>query len=91
MKTIVIIVKGKVQGVYFRQSTREKAAALEIKGTVSNEPDGSVRIVATGNEVQLQQLVQWCHYGPSSARVTSVQVSESPYEAFNNFSIVRKS
>jgi acylphosphatase len=91
MKTIVIVVKGKVQGVYFRQSTKEKAATLEIKGTVSNEPDGSVRIVATGNEEQLQQLVQWCHYGPSSARVASVQVSESPYEAFPDFSIVRKS
>jgi len=90
MKTIGIAVKGKVQGVYFRQSTRDEALALGITGTVQNEPDGSVSIVATGEEHVLQQLIQWCHRGPLRAKVASVEVKPMPFTPFEAFTVVRK-
>jgi acylphosphatase len=88
-KTITIVVKGKVQGVYFRQSTRDLAEQLQITGNVANQKDGSVLILATGLAVKLQQLVEWCGRGPSGAKVTDVQVTELPLKEFDGFRIVR--
>jgi acylphosphatase len=59
LQTISIIVKGKVQGVYYRQTTQEKAAALGITGMVRNLPDRNVQITATGTKEQLEKLVTW--------------------------------
>lgn len=89
LKTMSILVKGKVQGVFYRQSTKEKAAALEITGTVCNLPDESVAIMATGTQEQLDQLIQWCRQGPPRAVVTSVDVSEQPLQLFTGFKIVK--
>lgn len=83
-----IVVKGKVQGVFFRQSTKEKAKELNVFGSVKNEKDGSVKIVATGIEDNLYKLVEWCKTGPSRAIVTSVEVEEIPLQPFNKFSIL---
>jgi len=87
--TISILVKGKVQGVFFRQSTREKARELELTGEVKNKEDGSVFIIATGGADQLNALAQWCWQGPARARVISVQVENLPLQEFQDFSIVR--
>ncbi len=87
MLTISITVSGKVQGVYYRQSTKETATALGITGEVKNMIDGSVSIVATGTKEQLAKLIAWCWQGPPKARVTGVQVQESDLLKFDRFSI----
>ncbi|MEO5681559.1 MAG: acylphosphatase [Chitinophagaceae bacterium] len=89
LQTISILVKGKVQGVYYRQSTREKALLLGIAGTVCNLPDHSVQIMATGEKEQLDKLRDWCRQGPSRAVVTSVEWQEEALEFFVNFKVLR--
>lgn len=89
VETLQIIVRGMVQGVYFRQSAKEQALALGIKGTVKNADDGSVNIVATGDHSDLQQLIDWCCKGPRLAKVTGVHVEKIPLMSFEDFSIVR--
>jgi acylphosphatase len=87
--TYSIIVSGKVQGVFYRQSTKEKAASLGIGGTVKNEEDGSVRIIATGHKEQLDELVSWCRRGPAKARVEEVVVETIALQQFSSFTITR--
>jgi acylphosphatase len=88
-ETLQIIVKGSVQGVYFRQSTKEKAVSLGIKGTVMNSNDGSVNIIASGEHKNLQKLIDWCCVGPSHAEVSNVHVEKVPYIEFKDFNIIR--
>lgn len=88
-QTYSITVKGKVQGVYYRQSTKEKALELGITGYVKNQPDGSVKILASGTTEQLLQLVFWCKQGPARAEVASVDVETIAPHAFFGFSIER--
>lgn len=84
-----IQVFGKVQGVYYRQSTREKALELGLCGTVQNLQDGSVLIHAEGAEEKIQQLIEWCHKGPIMAKVSEVKVSESTLKNYTSFEIIR--
>lgn len=70
----IIIVKGKVQGVFFRVSTVEKATALGVRGRVENLADGSVKITAGGTAESLKKLIEWCDEGPPRATVESVEV-----------------
>jgi acylphosphatase len=82
------VIRGKVQGVFFRASTVEKAASLNIKGYVKNRNDNSVELDAEGNKEQLEQLLQWCHEGPPAASVESVETTwlDSFYH-YTNFTI----
>jgi acylphosphatase len=89
LQTRQIIVKGKVQGVYFRQRTLETASQLDITGTVRNLGNGDVEIIATGTEQQLQTLIEWCHHGPSRAKVEKIIIDVLPLRSANNFTIVR--
>ena len=89
MQTIKIKIEGEVQGVFFRQSTQEKAVQLGIKGTVRNCDDETVEIVATGTKEQLDQLVAWCRQGPPRANVINVTTQELSLQQFYNFSIIR--
>jgi acylphosphatase len=75
--------------VFYRQSTREKAIRLGIKGTVRNCEDDSVEIIATGTKEQLDQLIAWCWQGPPRAAVENVTIQELSLQQFNNFSIIR--
>lgn len=88
-ETLQIIVRGTVQGVYFRQSTKEQALALGLKGTVKNSHDGSVNIVASGDHGHLQRLIDWCCKGPRNAAVTDVHVEKIPFVQFEDFSILK--
>lgn len=63
---------GRVQGVWFRQSTAEQGNRLGLHGWVRNEDDGSVRGEASGSSEALAMLHQWLHRGPETARVDSV-------------------
>ncbi len=78
-----------MQGVFFRQSTQEKADQLGIKGTVKNSDDDGVEIVATGTREQLDKLVTWCWEGPPKAHVVNVTTQELSLHQFFNFSIIR--
>jgi len=89
MKSVSITVSGKVQGVFYRQSTKEKASELNITGQVSNLENGNVLIIATGPDQQLQQLIEWCKEGPRRAEVRSVDIQEIPLRIFEKFSILR--
>lgn len=89
MFSISITVSGKVQGVYYRQSTKEMAISLGITGQVKNLKDGSVFIIATGIREQLNKLVDWCRQGPSKANVKSLVIEELPFQEFGKFSIER--
>jgi acylphosphatase len=68
---------GRVQGVFYRASTRTEAKRLGLRGWVRNEADGSVRLVAEGSREALDALVRWCHQGPAGARVDHVEATGS--------------
>ena len=89
MKTISITVSGKVQGVFYRQTAKQKADELGIKGLVKNLPDETVYIMATGTELQLEKLREWCREGPRKAVVTGIDVRELPLQEFRGFIIER--
>jgi len=89
LRTISITVEGLVQGVFYRQSTKTKAIDSGITGEIKNKPDGSVHIVATGTEAQLDQFVKWCNKGPEMAIVTKVNVEKIPLQTFKGFNIIR--
>ena len=80
---VEIRVKGRVQGVAFRWYTQRQARGLGVCGWVSNEADGSVRVVAEGERSALEALVDWVSRGPDHARVTGTQTFWS--EAANGF------
>ncbi len=89
MPTISITVSGKVQGVYYRQSAKERAIELSITGTVKNLRDGSVHIIATGTKEQLDELTNWCRKGPVRAVIDTIEVKELSLQLFERFSIER--
>ncbi len=66
------LVSGKVQGVFFRASTRERALDLGVSGRATNLPDGRVEVIADGDAGALDALEAWLHDGPPAARVESV-------------------
>lgn len=84
-----ITISGKVQGVFFRASTKDKAEELGLAGEVRNLADGRVEVLVCGDEVRVQQLVNWCHAGPSRAKVDEVIVNDAPEQRFDGFKIVR--
>ncbi len=69
-------VTGKVQGVYFRHSTRMEAERLHLLGYARNLPDGSVEVAARGAPDAVEELYRWLHRGPRSARVEAVEELE---------------
>jgi acylphosphatase len=80
-------VSGRVQGVFFRASTRDRARQLGLTGQASNLPDGRVEVIASGPEADLAALRRWLRDGPSQARVTSVECEPCAEEAFEGFAI----
>lgn len=78
--TLHIIVKGKVQGVFYRASAKKVARQLGLTGWVRNMPEGTVEIMAQGPAAQLQQFTAWCKEGPAGAKVQEVHAAavESP-------------
>lgn len=74
-------VSGKVQGVYFRHSTRIEAKRLGLRGSIRNLPDGSVEVLAHGAPPAVEALRLWLHRGPALARVEDVGEITPPAEA----------
>lgn len=88
-QTVYLKLTGVVQGVFFRQSTQEKAKELDIYGWVRNCEDGSVEIEAEGDENLLRVFEQWCHRGPSKAIVERVERMEVGFKDYQQFDIKR--
>jgi acylphosphatase len=83
-----VVIEGRVQGVFFRYHTQEKAYELGINGWVKNRRDGRVEAVFEGEKDKVDRMIQWCHRGPSEARVTNVKVDWEDYIGeFKDFSI----
>jgi acylphosphatase len=79
VKRAHVVVRGRVQGVYFRASTDERARSLAVAGWVRNLPDGAVEAVFEGEDERVESLVAWCGRGPSGSRVDDVAVKwEAP-------------
>jgi acylphosphatase len=77
-----------VQGVWFRAHTKSKAEELGITGWVRNLPNGNVEAIFSGNEHDINTMVQWCHQGPSLSSVESVKIKKlSHIENFESFRI----
>ena len=88
MKQIHIFVTGRVQGVFFRQSTRVIAIKNNVNGWVRNLDDGRVEIVAQGQEQDIDNLSNWCKTGPANSRVDEFDSKEeSIAEEFENFEV----
>jgi acylphosphatase len=69
-----VVVRGRVQGVWFRATTAERATSLGLRGRAQNRTDGAVLVHAAGTPDALEALVAWLHRGPPMARVDSVEV-----------------
>ncbi|HVW12931.1 MAG TPA: acylphosphatase [Mucilaginibacter sp.] len=90
MKHLNITVRGHVQGVFFRASTKAVADQLGVKGIARNEPDGSVFIEAEADQMTLDLFLDWCKEGPQHAEVISVNTHESELKNYRNFEVLRK-
>jgi len=88
-KAYEIIVSGVVQGVGFRYFTRQAAQRIGIFGTVINLSSGQVKITAEGTEKQLMDFIDWCHAGPDTATVESLDYKEGRVEGYDAFKIIR--
>ena len=80
-------VTGRVQGVFFRDSTRQVAESLQITGHAINLPDGSVEVLACGDPEALDQLANWLTSGPPLAKVTHVNSETVDWQAMQGFRI----
>ncbi len=88
MKRAHLFIRGRVQGVFFRQSTYEKAIELGVSGWVRNLPDGRVEAVFEGGEEEVNKIIQWVKEGPPIAKVEEVEIKwEKPTGEFDGFQI----
>lgn len=89
MKALHAIIHGRVQGVWFRASTREQAQMLGIAGWARNTPDGAVEVYMQGDSQAVERLLDWCRQGPPGARVDRVEPEEvEPDEEIQGFRII---
>ena len=87
--TVHLVVKGKVQGVFYRVSTKKEAERLKLTGWVKNTSTGDVEIMASGQEEALDEFILWCKQGPPRARVTEVVIVQREECTFSGFVIER--
>ena len=80
-------VTGRVQGVFFRDSTRERALKLGLTGSARNMPDGSVEVLACGRQDALERLAAWLQSGPPMASVANVESTDVEHVSFRKFTI----
>ena len=82
-----VVVRGNVQGVFFRDSCRREASSRGVSGWVTNRPDGAVEAVFEGDADAVQALVDWCAQGPRGAHVASVDETTEEPEGLSGFEI----
>ncbi|MZG30021.1 MAG: acylphosphatase [Nitrospinae bacterium] len=87
LTSVHLIVRGLVQGVWFRAGTREQALKLGLCGWAKNCPDGTVEIHAEGEKESLEKLIEWCRTGPSAAEVSSLDIEWVEPQGLTTFEI----
>ena len=88
INTLHLVIHGRVQGVFFRDSMRREAENLSVSGWVRNRDDGTVEAVVCGEPVAVEAIVRWAHHGPPHAQVKHIEIT--PYEgSYSSFEIMR--
>lgn len=83
-----VLISGRVQGVWFRASTKQVAKQLGLTGWVRNTSNGCVEAVFEGEERLINKMIEWCHQGPALSKVDNVEIiNQEPTNDFNGFSI----
>lgn len=91
MPTVHLIIKGKVQGVFYRACAREEAEKLGITGWIKNTREGNVEAMINGDQKDIYRYISWCRKGPSRARVENVEVIRVEDREFEGFKVIRDS
>jgi len=87
-KRVHLLIKGRVQGVYFRQSMMETAEKNNVLGWVQNLPDNRVEAILEGNDSSIDAVIEWAHFGPAGAVVDELKIIEENYIGeFSDFEI----
>jgi len=89
MPTIHLLVKGNVQGVFYRATAKKVAENLTLTGLIKNTKDGNVEAIVTGEEAQLEEFSNWCKKGPQKATVVEVITKQEKGTHYNAFEIIR--
>jgi acylphosphatase len=87
-KALHLVIHGRVQGVFFRDSMRREAQRMGVAGWVRNRNDGAVEAVVCGTAADVDAIVRWAHSGPASAQVERVEIEQDKGN-YTNFEIVR--
>lgn len=90
METVHLLISGKVQGVFFRETSRKLAEQLNIKGWIKNTADDKVEVLITGEESDVNDFVNWCKKGPERAEVEHVRISKQEEMYFEKFEVIRR-
>jgi acylphosphatase len=88
MKRAHVFISGRVQGVWFRASTKDRADELSLRGWVRNLPDGRVEAVFEGDDRAVEEMVEWCRHGPPMARVDGIEISYEKPQGETSFRII---
>jgi acylphosphatase len=86
-KNVHVLISGRVQGVWYRTNTKQKADMLSVKGWVKNTEDGCVEAVFEGDEKLVDKMIDWCRHGPPLAKVKNVDVEKQNIVNFDEFEI----
>ncbi len=89
MPTIHLLIKGKVQGVFYRATAKKVADKLKLTGWIKNSKDEDVEATITGDEDKLQEFINWGKRGPEKAEVEDIIVTELKDIMFTDFEIIR--
>ena len=87
VKRVRVLISGRVQGVFFRACTKEKAEELGLAGWVQNLPDGRVEAVFEGEKSRVDKMVAWCYQGPPASHVAEVEVEQELPQGLNQFEV----
>lgn len=89
MQRVHLFIKGKVQGVFFRQAMKVAAKKNRVSGWVKNLKDGRVEAIIEGEDLGVSNMVEWCHAGPANARVEDIEIRNEKYkEEFAKFEVL---
>jgi acylphosphatase len=80
-----VLVSGRVQGVFYRDSCRQKAEEEEIGGSARNLSDGRVEVILEGDDDAVERMTQWCRQGSGAAQVESVEIEEQEPQGESSF------
>ena len=87
-KRVHLLIKGRVQGVYFRQTMMETAEKNNVLGWVQNLPDNKVEAILEGDDSNVDAVIEWAHFGPAGAVVDEIKIAEEKYIGeFSDFEI----